>query len=71
MFHFRDQEMNEGINISYILSYSDTKSVQNITRKKYCDQISLLLMIIIFILKVRDIFDNMLPDFPLPHIYIL
>ena len=70
MFHFRDQEMNEGINISYILSYSDTKSVQNIT-KKNCDQISLLLMIIIFILKVRDIFDNMLTDFPLPHIYIL
>ena len=34
MFHFRDQEMNEGINISYILSYSDTKSVQNIARKK-------------------------------------
>ena len=72
MFHFRDQEMNEGINISYILSYSDTKSVQNITRNnKYCDQISLLLMIIIFILKVRDIIDNMLTDFPLPHIYIL
>ena len=33
MFHFRDHEMNEGINISYILSYSDTKSVQNITKK--------------------------------------
>ena len=69
MFHFSNQEMNEGINISYILSYSDTKSVQNIPRKK--DRISLLLMIIIFILKVRDIIDNMLTDIPLPHIYIL
>ena len=37
MFRFRDQEMNDPINMSYILMYSDTKSVPNTTRNKYTE----------------------------------